>query len=122
MLDNIESKKATGFDSIPPKLLKSAAQELALPVTSLVNHSIQRSEFPDELKKAEISPLYKCNDDLVLINYRPISILSSLSKLFERVYNDQMTDFFADILSSFLSAFRKYFGFQHVLTKLIEDC
>ena len=33
-----------------------------------------------------------------------------------------MTDFFADILSSFLSAFRKYFGFQHVLTKLIEDC
>ena len=122
MLDDIDSSKATGFDNIPPKLLKSASQELAQPVTTLVNQSIKMSHFPHDLKKAELSPLYKCKDDLLFTNYRPVSVLTALSKLFERVYNDQMTEHFTELLCSFLSAFRRYFGCHHVLTKLIEDC
>ena len=108
MLDDIDSSKATGFDNIPPKLLKSASQELAEPVTNLVNQSIRISHFPHDLKKAELSPLYKCKDDLIFTNYRPVSVLTSLSKLFERVYNDQMAKHFMELLSSFLSAFRRH--------------
>ena len=114
MLDDIDSSKATGFDNIPPKLLKSASQELAEPVTNLVNQSIRISHFPHDLKKAELSPLYKCKDDLIFTNYRPVSVLTSLSKLFERVYNDQMAKHFMELLSSFLSAFRRHFGCHHV--------
>ena len=69
-----------------------------------------------------LSPLYKCKDDLIFTNCRPVSVLTSLSKLFERVYNDQMAKHFMELLSSFLSAFRKHFGCHHVLTKLIDDC
>ena len=72
MLDDIDSSKAAGFDNIPPKLLKSASQELAEPVTNLVNQSIRISHFPHDLKKAELSPLYKCKDDLIFTNYRPV--------------------------------------------------
>ena len=89
---------------------------------TLVKQSIKMSHFPHDLKKAELSPLYKCKDDLLFTNYRPVSVLTALSKLFERVYNDQMTEHFTELLCSFLSAFRRYFGCHHVLTKLIEDC
>ena len=50
MLDDIDSSRATGFDNIPPKLLKSASQELAQPVATLVKQSIKMSHFPHELK------------------------------------------------------------------------
>ena len=56
MLDDIDSSKAAGFDNIPPKWLRFASQELAEPVTNLVNQSIRLSQFPHDLKKAELSP------------------------------------------------------------------
>ena len=58
----------------------------------------------------------------IFTNYRPVSVLTALLKLFERVYNDHMTEHFTELLCSFLSAFRRYFGCNHILTKLIEDC
>ena len=66
--------------------------------------------------------MYKCKDYVIFTNHRPVSVLTSLSKLFERVYNDQMAEHFMELLCSFLSAFRRHFGCYHVLTKLIDDC
>ena len=54
-------------------------------------------------------------------NYRPLSILPSVSKIFEKIYNQQLYEYFKHVLSDLLSAFRKRYGCQHVLTKLIED-
>ena len=51
LLRNIDSSKATGYDTIPPKLVKAAANKLAQPVSSLVNMSLSLSRFPQELKK-----------------------------------------------------------------------
>ena len=121
LLLDIDSTKATGYDTIPPKLVKAAANELAQPISSLVNMSISLSCFPHELKKSETSPLYKSQDNLEPQNYRPLSVLTCLSKIFERVYNDQMGVYFKDILSTLLSAFRKRYGCHHVLTKLLEN-
>ena len=83
--------------------------------------SISLSCFPHELKKSETSPLYKSQDNLEPQNYRSLSVLTCLSKIFERVYNDQMGVYFKDILSTLLSAFRKRYGCHHVLTKLLEN-
>ena len=121
LLRNIDSSKATGYDTIPPKLVKAAANELAQPISSLVNMSLSLSRFPHELKKSETSPLYKGQNSLEPQNYRPLSVLTCLSKIFERVYNDQMGVYFKDILSTLLSAFRKRYGCPHVLTKLMEN-
>ena len=106
LLRNIDSSKATGYDTIPPKLVKAAANELAQPISSLVNMSLSLSCFPHELKKSETSLLYKGENSLEPQNYRPLSVLTCLSKIFERVYNDQMGVYFKDILSTLLSAFR----------------
>ena len=83
--------------------------------------SLSLSCFPHELKKSETSPLYKGENNLEPHNYRPLSVLTCVSKIFERVYNDQMGVYLKDILSTLLSAFRKRYGCHHVLTKLIEN-
>ena len=120
LLRNIDSSKATGYDTIPPKLVKAAANELAQTISSLVNMSLPLSCFPHELKKSETS-LYKGQNNREPQNYRPLSVLTCLSKIFERVYNDQMVVYLKDILSTLLSAFRKRYGCHHVLTKLMEN-
>ena len=74
-----------------------------------------------DLKKSELSPLYKCKDSLMSENYGPFSILTSLSKIFEKVFNQELYDYFKDVMSDLLSAFRKKYGCHHILTKLIEE-
>ena len=122
ILRNIDSNKATGYDNVPPKLIKVAANELAHPISNLINKSINASCFPSQLKRAEVSPLYKGQDNLTEGNYRPVSVLVSLSKVFELVFHDQLSAFFENVLSSLLAAFRKRYSTQHVLIKLVEDC
>ena len=113
--------KSTEYDRIPPKLVKIAAKELSYPISNLINQSIRTSHFPDRLKFAEVSPLYKAQDSLNRSNYRPVSILSCISKVFERLYYDQMYSYFHDVFESRLSAYRPKYGCQHVLLKLVED-
>ena len=60
-------------------------------------------------------------DPLDKQNYRPVSILPTISKLYERTIHDQLTEFFDNIFSPFLAAFRKGFGCQTTLLRLIED-
>ena len=104
LLRESDSSKAAGYDNIPPKLLKVAAKELAQPIATLVNKSVTMFHFPSELKKAELSPLFKPNDNLNTQNYPPISILTSLSKIFENIYNEPwaLCIFSGDIVNLFI--------------------
>ena len=122
LLNKTDPTKATGYDDIPPKLLKLGATELAPTIINLINQSIEKCRFPTALKKSELSPLYKNKDNLIADNYRPLSILPSVSKTLKKVFNQQLYDYFKHILSGLLSAFRKKYGCHHVLTRLIEDC
>jgi hypothetical protein len=54
--------------------------------------------FPDRLKQAQVTPLYKKNDPLEKTNYRPVSVLPILSKLYETVLEIQLSDFFDNIV------------------------
>ena len=110
LLKDVDSQKATGYDNIPPKILKIAADELTPPLANLINLSVTKSNFPMDLKKSELSPLYKCKDSLMSENYHPLGVLTSLSKIFEKVFNQQIYDYFADVMSDLLSAFRKNTG------------
>ena len=64
-----------------------------------------RMAFPYYVKKSELSPLYTNKDNLITDNYRPLSILPSLSKMFEKICNQQLYEYFKLILSDLLSAF-----------------
>ena len=69
---------------------------------------------------AEVSSLYKKNDNLHKRNYRPVSVLPSVSKIYERVMAVQLCDFFDHIFSALLSAFRKRYSCQSTLLNMIE--
>ena len=120
-LKQFNPKKATGFDNIPGRILKLAHNELAYPLTYVINSSINQNVFPSILKKAEINPVFKKEDRMVKTNFRPVSILTGISKIFEYVMNGQLYEYFMDIFNAMLSAYRKGYSCQSVLLKLIED-
>ena len=117
----LNERKPSGYDSLPPKLLKPGKDALTPPITTLVNMSIQQCVFPNCLKNAELSPVFKKDDSMNKTNFRPVSILVCFSKIFEELYCDQLLDFFNKVVSKFLSAFRKGYSCETVLIKMIED-
>ena len=122
MLFNMNGKKATGYDGIPPKMVKLGAYELCIPVTYLVNQCIRTSSFPEYLKFAEITPICKKDDMLNKANYRPVSTLPCMSKIFEGVLVKQLSMYFEMKFSPHLSGFRKEFSCQSVLLNYVENC
>ena len=121
ILQKLNEKKAMGHDRIPAKLLKICATELSPFFTHLVNKSILDGIFPSDLKLAEVCAIFKKLDRLSKENYRPVSLLRILSKVFERIYSDQINSFFDNIFTPFLSAYRKGFGCHDLLLKFIEQ-
>ena len=120
-LSKMNPKKAVGFDRIPSKLLKIASSELFGPLNYLIHCSINASIFPKSLNYAEVATLFKSKDVFNKENYRPLSILPSLSKIYERMLYDQMFAFFENIFNDMLAAYRPRYGCPPVLLKLIED-
>ena len=119
---NINCKKSTGYDLVPAKLVKLGACQLSTPVTYLINKSIKSSVFPKFLKYAEVTPIFKKNSKLGKTNYRPVSVLPCLSKLFEGVLVEQLSLYFDDIFSPYISGFRKKHSCQDVLLHYTENC
>ena len=85
VIHSLDKSKATGYDGLSVKILKIASPVLVLPLTNLFNKCIITSEFPKQLKRANVSPLFKKDNPLVKKNYRPVSILTSISKIFEKL-------------------------------------
>ncbi len=86
-----------------------------------MNQIIASCNFPSDLKMAEVSPTFKMDDIMNKEKYRSISILPASYKPFECIIFDQLTNYFNNILSTFLAAYYKRFSTQHVLIKAIED-
>jgi hypothetical protein len=85
LLKNIDTSKATGSDGISPKLLHEAGQSIVPSLTKLINLSLQTSTVPSIWKLANVLPLFKKGDKCDTNNYRPVSLLSCVSKILERV-------------------------------------
>ena len=92
---------------VPMKLLQKSASYIAPDIAKMVNNSMIKGIFPGDLKFAEVSLLFKKKDALNKINYRPVSILIALSKIYEKAMSLQISEYFNNIFSSLLSAFRK---------------
>ena len=121
IISNLSTKKSVGVDKISVKLLKAGKTSFVPLVTSLVNTTLDTSIFPDKLKEAQVTPLFKKNDPLDKKNYRPVSVLNNISKVFEKVICEQLCYHFEGIFDNFLCAFRKGHGCQTVLLRILED-
>ena len=120
-ISKLQTKKATGVDGISAKILKACTNSIAQPISSLINFTFDTNSFPRNLKQAQVLPIFKKKDPLDKQNYRPVSILPTISKIYERAIHDQLTTFFDNIFSPFLAAFRRGFGCQTTLLRLVED-
>lgn len=120
-LKDLKSNKASGYDMIPAKLLKLGADVISISLTHVINQCLRNQVFPNVCKYAEVSPVYKKNNQLLMCNYRPVSILTGMSKVFEGIICDQLMSFFQDKLSSVLSAYRSKYSCNNVILKCTED-
>ena len=118
--NKLDVKKAIGHDDLATKFRKICGAGVAKPFSQLFNICILSATFPTDMKLAEISPVFKKNDNLDKVNYRSVNILTAISKVFEYILSDQMTEFVIDILHFSVSAYRKGYSCQHVLLKLTE--
>ena len=93
-LENLENKSSSGHDGISNKLLKSIKCSVSKSLTIIINQMITTGIFPDAFKVSKVIPILKKGDCSLMSNYRPISLLPTISKIFERVIHDQMYEYF----------------------------
>ena len=85
--------KGPGHDDFSPSVLHWVSREISAPLSGLINACLGAGFFPDFLKVARITPIFKSGDPTQFGNYRPISVLSVFSKIFERVIQGRLLSF-----------------------------
>ena len=94
IISGFTPKSSSGVDNMSMKLLKRIENAILWPLTLVINQSLTTGIFPDKLKVAKVVPLFKKGNEHLPDNYRPISLLSSISKVFEKVVYDQVYRYF----------------------------
>ena len=85
LINDMPKKPSSGHDQVSNKLLKDLSNSITFPLTTIFNQSLESGVFPDLIKMAEMIPLYKGKEQDIIVNYHPISLLMTLSKLLEKV-------------------------------------
>ena len=89
-LTSLKGSKATGPDAIGNILMKNVAVAIYPSLVNLFNYSLHKQQFPSAWKLANVCPVFKKGDNKISENYRPISLLSNTSKVFEKVVHDRL--------------------------------
>ena len=90
------NSKATGLDGIPNRALKYCAEVITPSLTFIFNFSVITKIFPDDLKVAKVAPVFKKGERDDLGNYRPISVLPTVARVFEKLIFDQLFQYFSE--------------------------
>ena len=114
--------KAISLNGIPARFIKDRANGIAKPIAHIINLSIDSGEVPSEMKTARVVPIHKKNSKLEAGNYRPVSILSCLSKVLERVVYNQLEEYLKtkNLIYNLQSGFRPGFSTDSTLTFLTD--
>ena len=116
VVTNLKDRKAVGGT----KILKECKSTFDI-ITACINKVIETGNFPDSIKMANVTPVFKKEDPLDKSNYRPVSILPLLSKIYEKVIYNQLSDYSNNFLNEVLCDFRKAHCTQHALFKLLQS-
>ena len=120
LIMSLEVKKSTS-GNINPKLLKLSSGFFSSSLlANSFNASLCEAKFPNSLKCASVTPILKKGDATCVKNYRPISILPTVSKIFEKIMATQLNAFFETRFSPLLYGFRKSHSTQHALLRLLH--
>ena len=86
-----------------------------------MNESIKQCKYPSRWKMGQVTPLFKKNDELSKENYRPVTVLPALNNVFEKLLASQLDQFYSEILSDYISAYRRHYSCETSLMSLTED-
>lgn len=119
LLNKLSQSKSTGLDKISVRLIRECADLICIPICAIFNRSLITGVFPDEWKCAKVTPLFKQGSSNDMNNYRPISVISVVAKVFERITYDQLYNYLSqhDIFSKNQSGFRPL---HSTVTALLE--
>lgn len=119
----LKSSKSTGLDGISAKVLKLSVDVLSLPLCYIINTCIRSGIFPDKLKIAKVVPIFKKGSKSDPFNYRPISVLPSISKIFEKHVAIQLQSFIqrTNVIHCNQSGFRPRHSCQTALVNLVDS-
>ena len=106
LINDLDVTKSVGLDEIPPKILKWSAPIITPILTQLFNKCLLGGIYPDSLKLARVKPIFKGGNKNATTSYRPISILSQINRVFEKIIRDRLYEFIKPKL------FNKQFGFR----------
>jgi hypothetical protein len=93
-INDLKPKSSCGSDNLSNKLVKLMKDIIVKPLTIIINQSLHNGIFPQKMKIAKVLPLHKKNENYLFDNYRPVSLLPSLSKLLEKIMHKQLFHYF----------------------------
>ena len=108
IINQLDTSKSVGPNSIPPKLIKTIASIISIPISKICNKSFKTNIVPDLLKLSRINPLHKKDSKVKISNYRPISILSNVNKILEKLMFKRLYHF----LETHKCIYELQFGFR----------
>ena len=122
LINKLPNKKSTGYDGIDNVILKHIKECISPTIATLFNLSMLEGKFPDMMKLAEVVPLYKSKEMHLLNNYRPISLLITISKLLEKIMYARTYSFLQTTGQLFESqyGFRKGHSCEYAISELIS--
>ena len=117
IIDKLVNKNSPGWDGISNRIVKHIKEEIVKPLTMIINKSLETGVFPDSMKLAHVTLLYKLES--LNTNYRPISLLPVLSKVFEKVMYSRVYNFLQSTNQLFDSQYR--FCKQHSCENVFQE-
>ena len=105
VITNLDSSKASGPDCIPVVVLKNCEPELSYILAKLFNNCLKESYFPDCWKVSLVAPVFNnVRERSTAKNYRPVSLLSVVSKVFEKLVNNRIVDHLENVAFFLMSS------------------
>ena len=122
IINQMANKNSSGIDELSNKLLRSIKNEISKPLAIIINQSLQTGIFPDLLKILKIKPVCQKGDKCCFNNYRPIALLPTISKVFERVMHIKLYNYFNkhDLLTEQQYGFRSQHSTEFASVKLVD--
>ena len=122
IIKNIKMSHSKGYDGISTEHLKLINKDISKCLTLIINQSLNSGIFPDNLKIAKVTPIYKKGDKQIITNYRPISVLPVISKIFETVIHEQLSEYFVtnNLFSPQQYGFRKNSSTELAALELLD--
>jgi len=123
IISKLDTSKSVGPNSIPNQLIQSISKSISIPLSNMFNSSFQNGICPDFLKISSVIPIYKKDSKLKVSNYRPISLLSNINKILEKLMFNQLYSFLEEknCIYKYQFGFRQKHSTNHALLSMTQQ-